>query len=140
VICLRYGSYIDWPKFDYLFSVFSMLKESVDDVATCSYIVNMKDSDIETIGLRELSNSLSAFVKKASQGVRVLVTERGKVVAEIRKPHFHGQEESHPLLLAWEARGELRSGLGKKRHFPRGAALLKGMDVGKLLDELRGER
>jgi prevent-host-death family protein len=38
---------------------------------------------MENVGIRELKNKLSAYVRKAEAGDIVLVTDRGRVVAEL---------------------------------------------------------
>lgn len=50
-------------------------------VATGSYLKNMK-----VVGIKELKNKLSEYVKLAKAGEVVLVTDRGDVVAELRAP------------------------------------------------------
>lgn len=51
------------------------------EVATGSYLENMK-----VVGIKELKNKLSEYVKLAKSGEVVLVTDRGDVVAELRAP------------------------------------------------------
>jgi len=41
---------------------------------------------METVGIRELKNKLSAYVRKVEAGDVVLVTDRGRVVAELVPP------------------------------------------------------
>ena len=43
-------------------------------------------NEIITVGIKELKNKLSSFVKHARNGTRVLVTDRDRVVAELREP------------------------------------------------------
>ena len=50
---------------------------------------------METVGIRELKNHLSAYVRKAEAGDVVLVTDRGRVVAELVPP---GWESSRPTF------------------------------------------
>lgn len=50
------------------------------DVATCGYNLGM------TVGIRELKNNLSRYVRKAEAGERVAVTAHGRVVAELVPP------------------------------------------------------
>ncbi|NIN72566.1 MAG: type II toxin-antitoxin system prevent-host-death family antitoxin [Gemmatimonadetes bacterium] len=50
-------------------------------VATCSYMVLMK-----VVGIRELKNRLSEYVRMVRRSEEILVTDRGVVVAELRKP------------------------------------------------------
>src|SRR5437762_757049 len=52
-----------------------------DVVATCGYIVALK-----TVAVRELKNRLSAYLREVAAGEVVLVTDRGRVVAELRRP------------------------------------------------------
>lgn len=42
------------------------------------------------VGIRELRDKLSAFVRLVREGETVLVTDRGKVVAELRRPAEEG--------------------------------------------------
>lgn len=52
---------------------------AICDVATCGYIPPMR-----AIGIRELKNRLSHYVRLVQTGESVLVTDRGSVVAELR--------------------------------------------------------
>src|SRR5918912_323608 len=42
--------------------------------------------NVKTAGIRELKNHLSAYVREVENGETVLVTDRGRVVAELRPP------------------------------------------------------
>ena len=41
---------------------------------------------MKTAGIRELKDHLSAFVREVESGETVLITDRGRVVAELRPP------------------------------------------------------
>jgi antitoxin (DNA-binding transcriptional repressor) of toxin-antitoxin stability system len=41
---------------------------------------------MKTAGIRELKNRISAYVREVENGETVLVTDRGRVVAELRPP------------------------------------------------------
>jgi antitoxin (DNA-binding transcriptional repressor) of toxin-antitoxin stability system len=41
-------------------------------------------------GIRELKNNLSRYLRRVIQGERILVTDRGRVVAELRPPPYAG--------------------------------------------------
>ena len=41
---------------------------------------------MSTVGVRELKNKLSSYLRQVKQGERVTITERGKVVAVITPP------------------------------------------------------
>lgn len=46
---------------------------------------------MEAVGVRELKNRLSEFLRRVRAGERILITKRGEVVAELRQPG--GREE-----------------------------------------------
>ncbi len=64
---------------------------------------------METVGIRELKNKLSAYVRKVEAGNVVLVTDRGRVVAELVPPG-HGSYPANlpPGLIELARRHELR--------------------------------
>jgi antitoxin (DNA-binding transcriptional repressor) of toxin-antitoxin stability system len=53
----------------------------LDLVTTCGYNEGMK-----VVGIRELKARLSEYIRRIREGEEVLVTDRGKVVAELRPP------------------------------------------------------
>jgi len=53
----------------------------VADVATSGYIAGMA-----SVGIRDLKNKLSRYVRRVAAGERVAVTDRGRVVAELVPP------------------------------------------------------
>ena len=64
---------------------------------------------METVGIRELKNRLSAYVRRVQAGDVVLVTDRGRVVAELVPPgHGIRRQDIPPGLLELERRGEIR--------------------------------
>jgi antitoxin (DNA-binding transcriptional repressor) of toxin-antitoxin stability system len=60
----------------------------------------------ETVGVKDLKNNLSAWLRRARKGSRVLVTLRDEVIAEIRRPASE-PEEVHPLLRHWILEGKV---------------------------------
>jgi antitoxin (DNA-binding transcriptional repressor) of toxin-antitoxin stability system len=50
---------------------------------------------MQSVGIRELKNRLSAFLRQVRSGESVLVTDRGEVIAEISPP---GQRQPDPSL------------------------------------------
>src|SRR6516164_5507007 len=81
-------------------------KNLLSDVASCGYIEDMK-----SVGLRELKNRLSAYVRELSSGETVLVTDRGEVVAELVPPGQGGHSPEVPSALVALARsGQLTLG------------------------------
>jgi prevent-host-death family protein len=96
---------------------------------------------MKSVGLRELKNNLSAYVRAARKGETVVVTDRGQTVARLVPPADLVEPE-HPLA-EMARRGEVR--LGKrltpeekaKLYSWRGPPLLHGITSGEILDALR---
>ena len=43
-------------------------------------------AEIKTVGIKDLKNNLSAYLRDVRRGVRVLVADRDRVVAELHEP------------------------------------------------------
>lgn len=52
---------------------------------------------MQAVGIRELKNKLSHYVRLVEAGASVLVTDRGTVVAELRPPGSTGDGLADPL-------------------------------------------
>jgi antitoxin (DNA-binding transcriptional repressor) of toxin-antitoxin stability system len=59
---------------------------------------------VKSVGVRELKNRLSEFLRDVRAGERVLVTDRGEVVAELSPPGQGGREPDVPAALLGLAR------------------------------------
>jgi antitoxin (DNA-binding transcriptional repressor) of toxin-antitoxin stability system len=77
----------------------------LDDVVPGDYIKAMK-----TAGVRELKTHLSGYLRDVARGDVVLVTDRGRVVAELRPPGAGERAASPEDLRLWRLveRGFLR--------------------------------
>jgi prevent-host-death family protein len=64
---------------------------------------------MRTVGLKILKNKLSEYVRLAAAGETVVITDRGRPVAEIVPPHPHIPAGDGRPLSAFELRG-LREG------------------------------
>jgi antitoxin (DNA-binding transcriptional repressor) of toxin-antitoxin stability system len=98
---------------------------------------------MKTVGVRELKNRLSEYIRRARAGEAVLVTDRGQIVAELGPPGEAGSDRQLPVgLSALARRGLLTVGapgdeddyppLPRTRPAKRTAA--------QLLDDERGDR
>jgi antitoxin (DNA-binding transcriptional repressor) of toxin-antitoxin stability system len=98
---------------------------------------------MKTVGVRELKNRLSEYIRQVRSGEAILVTDRGQVVAELAAPGQGTTDTSVPPgLLALARRnlvsigapggGDLYPPLPRSRRHKRTAA--------ELLQEERGER
>ncbi len=99
---------------------------------------------METVGIRELKNRLSAYVRKVEAGEVVIVTDRGRVVAELVPPgHGSHRRDIHPGLLELARRDGLR--LPTRPHDPDlylrplPKIDLGGLTVKDLIDLERGD-
>ncbi len=97
---------------------------------------------MKTVGLRDLKNRLSEFVREVRSGEAVLVTDRGEVVAELKPPGQGGDEPGVPsALVALARRGCLTlGGSNDATAYPELPRLLKRHHAAELLDRERGER
>jgi antitoxin (DNA-binding transcriptional repressor) of toxin-antitoxin stability system len=98
---------------------------------------------MRTVGIRELKNSLSEYIRRVRAGETVLVTDRGEIVAELSAPGASRSDPAVPAVLAALARRGLATvGSGSNpnlyRPLPRKR---RGTVVSpRLLDEERGSR
>lgn len=94
---------------------------------------------MKQVGLRELKNRLSEYVRLVRAGEQV--TDRGQVVAELIPPASAPGPDPAARLAVLERRGLLRppsaEGRLRYRRLPR---LVPAGTVQRLLDEDRGER
>ncbi len=98
---------------------------------------------MKTVGVRELKNRLSEYLRQVRSGESVLVTDRGEVIAEFSPPGRGLTDDSVPAgLLGLARRGLLTLGS------PGDASLYVALPrahrgqrrAAELLDEERGSR
>lgn len=105
-------------------------------VSTCSYILAMA-----TVGIRELKNRLSEYLRQVRAGDTVLVTDRGEVIAELHQPERSWLSREHPALAAYLKSGKARgSATNSPDLYPELPELVKPRRRRELLDEERGDR
>lgn len=97
---------------------------------------------MKTIGLRELKNRLSEYVREVRSGQTVLVTDRGEVVAELVAPGLRPEEPGLPAALVELARrGQVRIGVpNDEAAYPKLTPDLQRRHAADLLGEERGAR
>jgi len=99
---------------------------------------------METVGIRELKNHLSKYVRKVEAGDVVIVTDRGRIVAELRPPGQPEYPGMHPGFLELARRDGLR--LPTRRNDPElyrrplPTVDLGGRSTKEMLDFLREDR
>ena len=100
---------------------------------------------METVGIRELKNRLSHYVRKVEAGDVVIVTDRGRVVAELVPPGWHRPAaDVHIGLLELARRDGLRMPTAQVDAAlfdqPRPRIDMGGLTVQDLIDLERGDR
>ena len=98
---------------------------------------------MRTVGVRELKNSLSEYLRRVRSGESVLVTDRGEIVAEISPPGHGSSDPSVPAgILALARRGLATIGAAADgslyRSLPRKGR--RKFTSAQLLDDERGAR
>jgi antitoxin (DNA-binding transcriptional repressor) of toxin-antitoxin stability system len=86
-----------------------------------------------TVGIRELKAHLSHYVRRARQGERVIVTDRGREVAELR-----AITPAHPGLKELIDAGVVKWSGGKPTEFPRPIEI-RGKPISDTVLELRDD-
>ena len=100
---------------------------------------------MRVVGIRELKAKLSAYLRDVSRGEVFLVTDRDRVVAELRPPGAAAaapertREDRLERLIAEGAVSAPRRSREDWTWRPQGAGLPDGT-AGRLMDELRDER
>ncbi|MGE0440264.1 MAG: type II toxin-antitoxin system Phd/YefM family antitoxin [Gemmatimonadales bacterium] len=94
---------------------------------------------MRAVGVRDLKNRLSEYLRAVKAGERILVTDRGQVIAELRQPSLEGEPGGLPPALVRLVREHGAIGLPNdpgaypelERRTPDGTAT-------RTVDELRG--
>lgn len=88
-----------------------------------------------------MKNRLSEYIRLVRNGERVLITDRGVIVAEMRPPGTPIEDDPYPLLSAAAREGRVRLGAPNRSDLypPLGKILPAGTAL-RWLDESRGDR
>jgi antitoxin (DNA-binding transcriptional repressor) of toxin-antitoxin stability system len=76
---------------------------ALDNVATGSYIIRMIRA-----GIRDLKNNLSRYIKRLGVEKRIVVTDRGEAVAELRLPETKASDPHAQRYAQLVAAGVVR--------------------------------
>lgn len=94
-----------------------------------------------SVGIKELKNRLSHYIRLVKQGEAVQVTDRGEVVAELRPPGEGAIDRSYPDVEALLRLGDVT--IGEPNRSDLYALQKTSASSGtaqRLLEEERGER
>ena len=97
--------------------------------------------ELKTVGIKELKNNLSAYLREVRTGSRVLVTDRDRVVAELHEPRsgYALDDPIDPRLAEWIDAGVVSLPTVRKTKLPRSPVQLDEGTAERLLEEDRGE-
>lgn len=96
---------------------------------------------LKTVGVKELKNKLSAYLREVRRGTKVLVSDRNRVVAELREPTtgYAVDDPMDPKLAEWIEAGIVTPPSVRKSRLPVSPVKLAEGTAARLLDEDRGE-
>jgi antitoxin (DNA-binding transcriptional repressor) of toxin-antitoxin stability system len=96
---------------------------------------------VRTVSIKELKNRLSEYLREVRAGELVLVTDRGRVVAELRQPSRDTPLEPQELAIErMVAAGLLVRGLPQDASAYGRSPLRRAVASADLLDAERGRR
>lgn len=97
---------------------------------------------MRAVGIRELKAQLSQVLRDVQRGDVVLITDRGRVVAELRSPDTTRRAASpeEEALARLAASGELRLADERREPYPASPLRSPPGTAKRLLDQERGER
>ena len=97
---------------------------------------------MKVVGIRDLKNRLSEYVRHVRSGEGLLITDRGEVVAEMVAPGRRSGGDAVPdALAALARRGILTLGAPHDQaEYPPLSPLLSARRARQLLDDERGGR
>jgi antitoxin (DNA-binding transcriptional repressor) of toxin-antitoxin stability system len=96
---------------------------------------------MKAVAVKELKNRLSAYLREVKSGEVVLVTDRGRVVAELRQPTSDAPLSSlDQAVERLQAQGILVAGLPQDPRAYRPSPLEKPVRTADLLAAERGEQ
>ena len=95
---------------------------------------------MRAVGVRDLKNRLSEYLRMVRNGEEILVTDRGEVVAELRQPSPRSTV-AYPELLKAVHEGRARLGTGNRLElYRRLTPVLPEGSAARLLEEERSGR
>ena len=95
---------------------------------------------MKAVGIRELKNRLSEYVRLVRNGETMLVTDRGVVVAELRPPGNTSIDSSDPVIESLVRRGNVTIGAPNRPDlYPLLPSITPPGTAEKMLDEERGD-
>jgi hypothetical protein len=98
-------------------------------------------ADTRTVGVKELKNNLSAYLREVRRGTRLLVTDRDVVVAELHEPgaSYAAPGQRDPILDEWVRDGIVTLPMSPREPIPDSGVRLDNETALRWLAESRHE-
>jgi hypothetical protein len=98
-------------------------------------------NEVKTVGVKDLKNKLSAYLREVRTGVRLLVSDRDTVIAELHEPYLDRTIpwSLNPLLSDWVRSGTVRLPVCERRKLQLSPVRKAEGTAANLLDQDRGE-
>ncbi len=98
-------------------------------------------TEIKTVGVKDLKNNLSAYLREVRTGVRLLVSDRNTVIAELHEPYLDRSLTAslNPPLSDWVKSRTVTLPSGAKEKLSMSPVRKPDGTSLKLLDQDRGE-
>ncbi len=96
-------------------------------------------ADLKTVGIKDLKNNLSAYLREVRRGTRILVADRADVVAELHEPGatYTASSGASPVLDAWAREGVVSLPSRPKEPVPDSPVRLPEGTARRLLEDDR---
>jgi len=121
-------------------SEFILPNKDIDKVATSGYIIIMRA--LKTVGIKELKDNLSSYLREVQRGIRIFVTDRNIIIAELHEPLLREvviNDTKNQMLIEWiEKKLVIIPHQKQKKITPTSVSCKQGTSL-KLLDEEREE-
>jgi antitoxin (DNA-binding transcriptional repressor) of toxin-antitoxin stability system len=97
--------------------------------------------EIKTVGVKELKNNLSAYLREVRRGTRILVSDRSTVVAELHEPGaaYPAPGQADPVISGWIEAGIIIPPARPREALPPSPVALPEGSALRLLDRDREE-
>jgi hypothetical protein len=96
---------------------------------------------IKNVGVKDLKNNLSAYLRDVRRGTRILVSDRNTIVAELHEPGaaYTLPEPWDPVVADWIREGVVVPSARKKMPLEASPVSLEDGTALRLLEQDRGE-
>jgi hypothetical protein len=98
-------------------------------------------AELKTVGVKDLKDNLSAYLREVRRGTRILVTDRSRIVAELHEPGvtYAADPSVDAVLAEWTRAGIVTLPTRPPSSLPATGIALPDGTASSLLDQERAE-